>query len=135
MSQIQNAVKSFLVYWFTLSVVPGLINDTNQFSDLALASFGFSIIFMILPGILAFFKFKKDHLSALVLIGGLLSIAYTFILKPGILGLIYFPQGAAFGQVSSQVSLLHFELDEFGIIIFVGILSIVLAIFLDRKFK
>lgn len=131
---IQEGFKSFLVYWFTLTLIPGIINDTNQPLDFAIASLGFVVIIYIIPLILGFLKFDPRNDSTYLLVGSIITTAYTFVLKPGLLGLLYFPQTTIIGD-SNPASTLRFELNEFGIIVVVGILSLLLNLFLEKKFK
>jgi len=135
MKTAETIIKYFLVYWFSLTSVPGLVQRTNDFINMSLASLGFAVLMLILPFVLDFFKLPKKNPSAIALVGGILTLIYTIILKAGIGGIIQFPQSAIFGDAKTITSLFKFELQEFGIILFVTVVSILLVILLDYKKK
>lgn len=135
MAKVQEAFKYFLAYWFTLTAVPGVTNNTNQFFDFVIASIGFVVVMFLIPYILGFFKIDDGNLIIFLLLSSVITVLYTYILKPGLFGIIYFPGSAVIGMEQDPSSFLRFEVGEFGIIIFVGIVSLLIGTFLTQKFR
>jgi hypothetical protein len=131
MPTIQLALIYALSYWFALTAVPGLVDRTSDFVYLVAAAIGFAILMFVVPYVLDFFKLPKKNLSANVLIGGILTLVYTYILKPGILGIISMPPSAVVGNVSDPTSFFRLELDEFGIILFITVVSVLIVNILE----
>jgi hypothetical protein len=134
MDLVQKILKYILIFWFVLTSVPGMVSR-NQFTAFILMSFGFAVIMLLMPSVLGFFKLPEKNISANILIGSLLTMLFCYICKPGILSLIDFPPKSIFGQISSPTSLLRIELNEFGIIVYLALISVIIVAILNHKEK
>ena len=132
MKTVQKIIKYILAYWFSLTIVPGFINNTNSFTDIMLASGGFAAVILIVPIVISFFKLPKKNPTANFLVSAIMVSVYTFLIKPGALGLIYFPHDIVLGNGKKE-SLFTFEVTEFGIIILIAMVSSFIVVILNQK--
>lgn len=135
MKDIQKFITYFLAFWFSVTVIPEMLSNTNDFIDVSIAAFGFALLTMFVPFVLVFFKLPERNPSAKILVGGLLTLAYVFVLKPGITGLLYIPPKVSVGDTIDILKNYAIDLNEFGIIILIVIISVLLVSILDLKKK
>lgn len=126
MEIIKAVVGYMLIYWFSLTTVPTLLSKNTQLPQLLAACLGFALILQILPNILTFFKLPAKNIAANILLGSILTTIYTYIIKNGVIGLVYIPYPIIIGDVSDPKSIFRFELSEFGVILYIGISAIIL---------
>lgn len=134
MQNIQKILRAFVAYLFTLLLIRELV-ELNPSEKLIFASLGFILVIHIIPLIMDFFKMREDHVLQFLLIGLIVNTVYGFIIKSGVVGLIYYPPTAVIGDIQNKTSLLHLELPESGIIVVISFISILLFTLINKKFK
>lgn len=128
---LQKFIKYILIYWFAFSIIPGMFSATNQIHEIAIMSIGFALIVMITPIFMSFFKFAKKNYLLKFIIVLVLSTIINFLAKPGITGIIYYPE-----QLSINLQFLPVtNINEFGIIGLIALVASVVFLILDYKEK
>lgn len=135
MKLIQEFTIYFLSFWFPLSFIPGIYNSWGTFINSVIASLGFVAVAYFMPYVLSFFKIDDKKMHLVIGAGITITSIYTYLLKPGIIGLLYFPNELIFGNEVQIFDFIRFDIGEFGIILFVGAVSFLLSLFLTTKFR
>ncbi len=112
-----------------------MLSNTNSFVDVSIAAIGFAFLTLFVPFVLTFFKLPEKNPSAKIMVGCLMTLAYVFSLKPGITGLLYIPPKTSIGDTVEYLKNYAIELNEFGIIILIVVISVLLVTILDLKKK
>lgn len=131
MKEVKKIIQYFLSFWFVVTLVPGMVSTTNDPYTLALSSIGFATIMFLLPTIMTFFKLKEKNPVGFFLVGFIFTVIYIYILKPGVIGFLYIPPTANFEKLLPFIP----DFTEFGIILFISVISVGLATILNLKTK
>lgn len=128
---IQKLLKYFLIFWFAMTIIPGMESNTNQMIDIIISSIGFSFILFSVPIIMTFFKLSKKNYLIKFLTAFVPISLFGYILKSGITGIIYYPKSLFVGKEEIFAT----NLNEFGIILLISFTGVLLFLILDHKEK
>jgi hypothetical protein len=127
---IKKVLTTFLIYWFCLSAVYLLSDKSNPISNITAVSFGIGIVLLSGNLILDFLKLPRKNVSAQFGVIFVLTFIFTYIMKPGILGIIYYP-----AQLEISSEFIIPILNEFGIILSISLIATIVYIILNWKEK
>lgn len=129
--ELQKFLGYFLAFWFGFTLVPGLLGSSNDPGTVSLAASGFAILMFVLPELVGFLKLPDHKVPVMFIFNFIFSALYIYILKPGIIGLLYLPKTANLKSLSINMP----DLNEFGIILFVSLVAVIIVTVLNLKVK